>query len=122
MKSLERIENKLDKKSDSSKTGSRKTPEKKRRSRSIGRHQRHSPKQSNKEAHSSSSPSPTKKHRKSEVDELKSEMNKIKPPTFDREHKKDEDVETWLLGIRKYFQLDNYSSHVEGKFSIYQLK
>jgi hypothetical protein len=39
------------------------------------------------------------------VDELKGEMNKIKPPTFDGEHKKDEDVEAWLLGMRKYLQL-----------------
>jgi hypothetical protein len=36
-------------------------------------------------------------------DELKGEMNKIKPPMFDGEHKKEEDVETWLLGMRKYF-------------------
>ena len=43
------------------------------------------------------------------VDELKGEMNKINPPTFDGEHKKEEDVETWLLGMRKYFQLQNYS-------------
>jgi hypothetical protein len=40
----------------------------------------------------------------------KGEMNKIKPPTFDGEHKKDEDAETWLLGMRKYFQLHNYST------------
>jgi hypothetical protein len=56
------------------------------------------------------------------VDELRGEMNKIKPPTFDGEHKKDEDAKTWLLGMRKYFQLHNYSSHVEGRISIYQLK
>jgi hypothetical protein len=56
------------------------------------------------------------------VDELKGEMNKIKPPTFDGEHKKYEDVETWLLGMRKYFQLQNYSSRVEGRIVIYQLK
>ena len=49
-------------------------------------------------------------------------MNKIKPPTFDGEHKKDEDVVTWLLGMRKYFQLHNYSSHAEDIISIYQLK
>jgi hypothetical protein len=49
-------------------------------------------------------------------------MNKIKPPTFDGEHKKDEDVETWLLGMRKHFQLHNYSSYVEGRIAIYQLK
>jgi hypothetical protein len=35
------------------------------------------------------------------MDELKGEMNKIKPPTFDGEHKKEEDAETWLLGMRK---------------------
>jgi hypothetical protein len=56
------------------------------------------------------------------VDELQGEMNKIKPPTFDGEHKKDEDTETCLLGMRKYFQLHNYSSHVEGIIFIYHLK
>jgi hypothetical protein len=111
-----------DKESDSRKTGSCKTLEKKRRSRSISRCHRHSLRHSNKRAHSSSSPYPTRKHRISGVDELKGEMNKIKPPTFDREHKKDEDVETWMVGMRKYFQLQNYSSHVEGRISIYQLK
>jgi hypothetical protein len=30
-------------------------------------------------------------------------MNKIKPPTFDGEHKKEEDAETWLLGMKRYF-------------------
>jgi hypothetical protein len=37
------------------------------------------------------------------VDGLQGEMNKIKLSTFDGEHKKDEDFETWLLGMRKYF-------------------
>jgi hypothetical protein len=49
-------------------------------------------------------------------------MNKIKPLTFDGEHRKDEDVETWLLGMRKYFQLYNDSSHDEGRITIDQLK
>jgi hypothetical protein len=49
-------------------------------------------------------------------------MNKIKPPTFDGEHKKDEDAETWMLIMRKYFQLHNYSSQAEERISIYQLK
>jgi hypothetical protein len=49
-------------------------------------------------------------------------MNNIKPPNFDGENKKDEDVETRLLGMRKYFQLHNYYSHVEGRIDIYQLK
>jgi hypothetical protein len=56
------------------------------------------------------------------MDELKGEMRKIKPPTFDGEHKKEEDVKTWFLCMRKYFQLQNYSSHAEGSISMYQLK
>jgi hypothetical protein len=42
-------------------------------------------------------------------------MNDINPPTFDREHKKDEDVDTWMLGMRKYFHLHSYSSQEEGR-------
>jgi hypothetical protein len=56
------------------------------------------------------------------VHELQGEMNKIKPPTFDGEDKKDEDAETSLLGMGKYFQLHNYSAHTEGRISIYHLK
>jgi hypothetical protein len=56
------------------------------------------------------------------VDELRGEMNKIKPPTFNGEHKKYEDAETWFPGMRNYFQWNNYSSHEEGRISIYQLK
>ena len=131
IQSLERIERKLEKGSDLRKTESRRTPERKRRSRSVktpkrrrrsrsgSRHHRCSLKYSGKEAHSSSSPSPTRKHKRSGMDELKGEMNKIKPPTFDGEHKKEEDVETWLLGMRKYFQLQNYSSHVEDRNAMY---
>jgi hypothetical protein len=124
----------LEKGSGSSKTESRKTPERKRRSRSVrtlerrrrsrsgSRHHHRSPKHSGKEADSSSSPSPTRKNKRFGMDELKGEMNKIKPPTFDGEHKKEEDAETWLLGMRKYFQLQNYSSHVEERIAMYQLK
>jgi hypothetical protein len=56
------------------------------------------------------------------VGELHGENNKIKPPTFDGEHKKNEDAEKWLLGMRNYFQLHNYSSQEEGRIAIYQLK
>jgi hypothetical protein len=105
LKSLERIEKKLEKESDTRRSRSIRNPERRRRSRSHNRHYRLSPKHFGKETHSSSSPSPTIKHRKSGKDELKGEMKKIKPPTFDGEHKKEEDAETWLLGMRRYFQL-----------------
>jgi hypothetical protein len=52
------------------------------------------------------SPSPVRKHKKrSGVDELQGEMNKIKPPTFDGEHKKDEDAETWFSRHEEVFPI-----------------
>jgi hypothetical protein len=106
----------LDKESGSRKSGSHK------RTKSDSRHHQHSPRHSNKRVHNISSLSHVRKHKRSGEDELQGKMNKIKPPTFDGEHKKDEDAETWLLGMRNYFQLYNYSSHAEGKIVIYQLK
>jgi hypothetical protein len=110
LKSLEIIEKKLERGRDSGTTESRRNHERRSRSRSGSRHRSHSRKHSNRETHSSSSPFPTRKHQKSGREELKGEMNKIKPPTFDGEHKKEEYAETWLLGKKKYFQLQNYSS------------
>ena len=113
----------MDKENDSSKAGSHRSHDERRRIRNVGRHHHHSPRNSTRREHNRSSPYPIKKHkRRFGVDELEGEMNKIKPPTFDGEHKKDEDVETWLLGMRNHFQLHNYSSQEEGRISIYQLK
>jgi hypothetical protein len=122
MQSLNRIEKKLDKESGSGKSGSHRSPDEKRRTISVIIHHHHCSRHSNKRSHSNSSPYPVRKHKSSGVDELWGEMNKIKPPTFDSENKKDEYAETWLLGMRKYFQLHNYSSHAEGRIYIYQLK
>jgi len=118
MQILERIEKKLYKESDSSKIGSHKSPDEKRKSRSVSRHNHHSQGNSKRREHSSSSPSPTKKHRRYGVDELKGEINKIKPPKSDGENQKEEDVESWILGMRKYFQLQDYSSHAEGRIAM----
>jgi hypothetical protein len=35
------------------------------------------------------------------------ELKKEKPPTFDGEIKKGEEVEAWLLVLKKYFQVHN---------------
>ena len=111
MQSLDKIEKKMDKKTESSKSRSHRSHGERREIQSVGRKHHHSPKHSFRKARSSPSPSPVRKHkRRTGVDELQGEMNKIKPPTFDGEHKKDEDVKTWLLGMRKYFQLHNYSA------------
>jgi hypothetical protein len=53
---------------------------------------------------------------------LQGELRKIKPPTFDGEHRKGEEVEAWLLGMRKYFQLHDYPSNVETKIATYHLQ
>jgi hypothetical protein len=122
MQSLNKIENKLDKKSGLRKSGSHRSPDVKRRAISVSIHHHQSPSHSNKRAHKNLSPSPVRKHKRFGVDELQGQINKIKPPTFDGEYKKDEDAETWLLGMIKYFQLHNYSSHEEGRIVIYKLK
>jgi hypothetical protein len=112
----------LDKESGSSKLVSHRSHDEKRRTRSVSINCHHYLRHSNKRAHIISIPFPIRKNKRSGVDELRGEMNKIKPPIFDGEHEKDEDEETWLLGMRKYFQLYNYSSHAEGRIFIYQLK
>jgi hypothetical protein len=122
LEGLNRIEEKLVKESGSSKSGSHKPSKEKKIAKSASRHHHLSQRHSNKRAGNNSSLSPVIRYNRSGVDELRGEMNKIKPPTFDGEHKKDEDEETWLLSMRKYFQLHNYSSHVEGRIIIYQLK
>jgi hypothetical protein len=122
LEGLNKIENKLVKESNLNKSGSHKSSDEKRKARSVSRHHHHSLRHSNKRAGKISSRSSVKRYKRSGVDELQGEMNKIKPPTFNGEHKKDEDAETWLLSMRKYFQLHNYSSHAEGRIAIYQLK
>jgi hypothetical protein len=113
----------MDKKTESRKSGSHRSHDERRRTRSVGRNHHHSPRHQTKRKHSISSSSPVRKHnKKSRVDGLYGEMNKIKPPTFNGEHKNDEDVETWLLGMINYFQLHNYSSYTEGIIFIYKLK
>jgi hypothetical protein len=44
-----------------------------------------------------------------------------KTRTFDGEIKKGEEVETWLLGMRKYFQVHNYSKNTKVKITIFDL-
>jgi hypothetical protein len=53
---------------------------------------------------------------------LQGELRKIKPPSFDGENRMGEDVESWLLGMRKYFQLHDYPSHVEARIAVYHLQ
>jgi hypothetical protein len=101
---FDRIEKKVDKRIDSSKSKKHIYHDKGGESKSVGIYCHHSIRCLVKREEISSSPSSVRNNSTSSgVDELQGEMNNIKPHTFDGEHKKDEDVETWLLGMRKYF-------------------
>jgi hypothetical protein len=47
--------------------------------------------------------SPVRKHiRRPESDILQGDISKMNSPSFDEETRMGEDVESWLLGMRKY--------------------
>ena len=56
-----------------------------------------------------------------EVDSLQGELRKLNPLSFAGEKEKEDDVEAWFLGLRRYFQLHNYSSNLEAKIFTYHL-
>ena len=49
------------------------------------------------------------------------EFSKAKPPTFNGEVKTGQEVEAWLLGIRKYFQVQDYSGNMKARVAIFSL-
>jgi hypothetical protein len=63
---------------------------------------------------------PDKKRK--QADHLEGEFIKIKPPTFDGKYRTGEEAEAWLLDIKKYFQIYNYSSNMKVRITIYNLK
>jgi hypothetical protein len=52
---------------------------------------------------------------------LPKEFKKDKSPTFDGEIKKGEEVEAWLLGMRKYFRVHNYLENTKAKIVVFNL-
>jgi hypothetical protein len=59
--------------------------------------------------------------RKQEVYSLQGELRKLKPPSLYGEREREDDVEAWLLGLQRYFQLHNYSSNLEARIATYHL-
>jgi murein L,D-transpeptidase YafK len=53
---------------------------------------------------------------------LQGELRKINRSTFNGEHRKGEEVEAWLLEMKKYFQLHDYPSRVEARIATYHLQ
>ena len=60
--------------------------------------------------------------KRKQVDHLELEFKKIKPTTFDGESRTGEEAEAWLLNIKKYFQIYNYSNSMKVRMAIYNLK
>ena len=47
------------------------------------------------------------------------EFKKAKPPTFSGEVKSGQEVEAWLLGMEKYFQVQDYSGNMKARVAIF---
>ena len=60
--------------------------------------------------------------KRKQTDHLEGEFKKIKPATFDGESRTGEEAKAWLLEIKKYFQIYNYSSNMKVRMVIYNLK
>ena len=63
----------------------------------------------------------TRKRKYKPYEEIFVEFKKIKPPTFNGEIEKVEEVESWLSGMKKYFQIYNYSNQLKARMSIYNI-
>lgn len=50
------------------------------------------------------------------------ELMKSNPPIFNRQIKKDEDVEAWLFGMKNNFRVHDYSENMKAIVSIFNLK
>ena len=54
-------------------------------------------------------------------EEISREFKKTKPPIFNEEVEKGEEVEAWLSRMMKYFHIYNYSDKLKARMAIYNL-
>jgi hypothetical protein len=99
-----------------------------KQSRSINRHH-HSPDKSTRRYRASSRlrirpyMSPVRKQRRRfDSNIFQGELRNIMPPNFNGEHRKGEETKAWLLEMKKYFQLNDYSLRVETRIATYHLQ
>ena len=74
--------------------------------------------ESNRDSSSSSHKRKRKRHHR---DHTRDEFEKAKPPIFDGEIKTGQEAKAWLLGIKKYFQVQDYSGNMKAKVAIFNL-
>ena len=48
-------------------------------------------------------------------------LKRLNFPTFDGEIKTGQEAEAWFLGIKKYFQVQDYSGNMKARVSIFNL-
>ena len=63
----------------------------------------------------------SRKRKYKPYEEISGEFKKIKPPTFNGETEKGEEVEALLSGMKKYFQIYNYANQLKERMTIYNL-
>ena len=69
----------------------------------------------------SSSSSHKRKRKRHYRDCSRDKFKKAKPPTFDGEVKTGQEVEAWLLGMRKYFQVQKYYGNMKARVAMFNL-
>jgi hypothetical protein len=106
------IEKKVDKETDSSKSKDHISHAKKEEYRSVGRHHHHPPRHLVRREGSSPSLSPIKKHKEEFLEWMnykgrweRSNLLPLMVSTWNMRMQR-----PWLFGMKKYFQLHNYSS------------
>ena len=104
----------LQKKIDSGREGSKSSTRRRRRTSSGSS-------DSEESSGDTSSSSHRKKRRRHYRDRSRDEFRKVKPPTFDGEIKTGQEAEAWLLGINKYFQVQDYLGNMKARVSIFNL-
>ena len=62
-----------------------------------------------------------RKRKRHHRDRTRDEFKKAKPPMFDGEVKTGQEAEAWLLGIKKYFQVHDYSRNMKERVAIFNL-
>ena len=62
-----------------------------------------------------------KKKKYRHYEEISREFKKIKPPMFNREIEKGEEVEAWFSSMKKYFEIYNSLDELKEKVAIYNL-
>lgn len=61
-------------------------------------------------------------YRRCEKQYLSNEFKKSKPPTFDGDLNKPEDEEAWFHGMKKFFELHDYTKNMKVMLAIFSLK